>query len=172
VTDLAVERAGAIFAENPFDAIVGAETAGIPFACWLAERMNLKFRYVRKRPLGIGRHAQIEGGSVEGLSVLMVDDLTTDGSSKLAFARGLRAANATVKHVLTIFYHNAFPGAEARLQQAGLKLHSLATWADILRANRAGGLPPDDRAAIERFLRDPVAWSTQHGGRSSSAPRA
>ncbi len=169
VTDLAAKRAGAIFAESPFDAIVGAETAGIPFACWLAERMNLKFRYVRKRPLGIGRHAQIEGGSVEGLSVLMVDDLTTDGSSKLAFARGLRAANAAVKHVLTIFYHNAFPGAEARLQQAGLQLHSLATWADILRADEAAGLPPQQRAEIERFLRDPVAWSTEHGGRSLHA---
>jgi orotate phosphoribosyltransferase len=41
-------------------------------------------RYVRKRPLGIGRNAQVEGGSVDGLRVLLMDDLTTDGTSKLA----------------------------------------------------------------------------------------
>lgn len=170
ITDLALRHAAAIFPANAFDAIAGAETAGIPLACWLADRMNLKLRYVRKRPLGIGRHAQIEGGPVEGLRVLLVDDLTTDGTSKLAFARGLRAANAVVEHVLTIFYHDAFPGAEARLAQAGLKLHSLATWADVLRADT--GLAVEDRAEIERFVADPVAWSTHHGGRASTSPRA
>jgi orotate phosphoribosyltransferase len=169
ITELAVRYASAIFPSGSFDAIAGAETAGIPFACWLADRMNLKLRYVRKRPLGIGRHAQIEGGPVEGLRVLLVDDLTTDGSSKLAFARGLRAANAKVEHALTIFCHNAFPGAEARLAQAGLKLNSLATWADILRADTAFGIAAEDRAEVERFLADPVAWSTRHGGRSSVA---
>lgn len=169
ITELAVRYTDATFPAGSFEAIAGAETAGIPFACWLADRMNLKLRYVRKRPLGIGRHAQIEGGSVDGLRVLLVDDLTTDGASKLAFARGLRAANAVVEHVLTIFYHDAFPDAGARLARAGLKLNSLATWADILRADAASRLAPEDRAEIERFLADPVIWSTNHGGRSSVA---
>lgn len=168
ITDLAYQHATAAFPAGSFDAIVGAETAGIPFACWLADRTNVKLRYVRKRALGVGRHAQIEGGSVEGLRVLLVDDLTTDGSSKLAFARGLRAANAVVEHALTIFYHDAFPGAAARLARAGLQLHSLATWADVLRADAGAGLAPEERAEIERFLADPVAWSTNHGGRSAA----
>ena len=51
-----------------------------------------------------------------------MDDLTTDGDSKLAFARGLRSAGAVVQHVLTIFYHDAFPGARERLSTAGLKI--------------------------------------------------
>jgi orotate phosphoribosyltransferase len=169
ITELASRYAAAAFTAGAFDAIAGAETAGMPFGSWLADRMNLKLRYVRKRPLGIGRHAQIEGGAVDGLRVLLVDDLTTDGASKLAFARGLRAAGATVEHALTIFYHDAFPGAAARLERAGLKLHSLATWADVLRAATAPGLAPEDRAEIERFLADPIAWSTHHGGRSSAS---
>jgi orotate phosphoribosyltransferase len=172
ITELAERYTAATLAAVSFDAIAGAETAGIPFASWLADSMNLKLRYVRKRPLGIGRHAQIEGGSVEDLRVLLVDDLTTDGASKLAFARGLRAAGAIVEHALTIFYHDAFPGAAARLERAGLKLHSLATWADVLRADAASALAPENRAEIERFLADPIAWSTKHGGRSSAAPFA
>jgi len=134
--------------------------------------LNVKMRYVRKRPLGIGRNAQVEGGDVDGLNVLLVDDLTTDGGSKLGFARGLRAAGADVEHVLTIFYHDVFPGASERLAEAGLMLHPLATWADILRSTAAGQMSPQDRAEIERFLADPVAWSTRHGGRAKLSVRS
>ena len=172
VTDLAFRYVGATLPSGAIDAVAGAETAGIPFAAWLADRMNVRLRYVRKRPLGIGRNAQVEGGDVEGLKVLLVDDLTTDGGSKLGFARGLRAAGGDVVHVLTIFYHDAFPGAAERLARAGLTLHPLATWSDILRAPAAGAMAGDDRAEIERFLADPVVWSTRHGGRASLAVRS
>ncbi|PKU22834.1 orotate phosphoribosyltransferase [Telmatospirillum siberiense] len=171
VTDLALARLTEDFPAGAIDAIAGAETAGIPFAAWLADRTGLKLRYVRKGPLGIGRNAQVEGGPVEGLKVLLMDDLTTDGGSKLAFARGLRAAGATVEHILTIFYHGVFPGTEDRLREAGLTLHALSTWADVLDADAGDRLAPADRAEVERFLEDPVAWSTWHGGRNTLAPR-
>ncbi len=166
VTQLAVRYVTTMLPQASIEAVAGAETAGIPFAAWLADRLDLKMRYVRKRPLGIGRNAQVEGGDVDGLNVLLVDDLTTDGGSKLGFARGLRAAGAVVEHVLTIFYHDVFPGASERLAAAGLTLHPLATWADVLRSPAAGKISSPDHAEIERFLADPVSWSTRHGGRA------
>ena len=172
VTQLAVRYVTTMLPQASIDAVAGAETAGIPFAAWLADKLNVRMRYVRKRPLGIGRNAQVEGGDVDGLNVLLVDDLTTDGGSKLGFARGLRAAGADVEHVLTIFYHDVFPGASERLAEAGLMLHPLATWADILRSTAAGQMSPQDRAEIERFLADPVAWSTRHGGRAKLSVRS
>ena len=117
ITELSTAYLAAALPTQPFDAIAGAETAGIPFAALLAEQSGLELRYVRKRPLGIGRNAQVEGGSVEGLRVLLMDDLTTDGASKLAFARGLRSAGAIVEHALTIFYNNAFSGAIEQLKE-------------------------------------------------------
>jgi orotate phosphoribosyltransferase len=172
VTQLAVRYVTEVLPEASIDAVAGAETAGIPFAAWLADKLNVKMRYVRKRPLGIGRNAQVEGGDVDGLKVLLVDDLTTDGGSKLGFARGLRAAGADVEHVLTIFYHDVFPGASERLAEAGLMLHPLATWADIQRSPAANQMSQQDRAEIERFLADPVAWSTRHGGRARLSARS
>ena len=172
VTQLAVRYVAALLPQVSIDAVAGAETAGIPFAAWLADKLDVKMRYVRKRPLGIGRNAQVEGGDVDRLKVLLVDDLTTDGGSKLNFARGLRAAGAVVEHVLTIFYHDVFPGAAERLAQAGLMLHPLATWADILRSPSANQISAQDRAEIERFLADPVAWSTKHGGRARLSVRS
>ena len=168
ITALAAGAIGTRAPAGAFNLIAGGETAGMPFATLLAEELELPLRYVRKRPLGIGRHAQVEGGPVEGLRALLVDDLTTDGASKLAFARGLRAAGALVEHVLTIFHNDAFPGAIERLGEAGLALTSLAGWADVLRTGR---LAAEDRATIEHFLADPVAWSARHGGRGARVSR-
>jgi orotate phosphoribosyltransferase len=149
---------------TPIDAIVGGETAGIPFATLVAERLALRLRYVRKRPLGIGHHAQVEGGTVENLRVLLIDDLTTDGTSKTAFIRGLRTAGAVVNDVMTIFYHDAFVGAQERLTQAGVRLNAMATWTAVLSASH--NIPTPDRLLIENFLADPPAWSLAHGGRA------
>jgi orotate phosphoribosyltransferase len=154
-----------------FDAVAGAETAGIPFAAWLADRLSLPMRYVRKRPLGIGRHAQVEGGPVDGMRVLLVDDLATDGGSKTAFVRGLRTAGAIVTDALVIFHHAVFPGGADRFARLGLTLHALATWDDILQFDLAARrLDPADRAEIERFIADPAAWSADHHGRAVPPP--
>ena len=72
------------------DALAGGETAGIPFAAWLAERTHLPMQYVRKKPKGFGRDARIEGDISEGQRILLVEDLTTDGGSKLNFVEAMR----------------------------------------------------------------------------------
>lgn len=151
----------------PFDALAGGETAGLPWAAWIADRLGLPLRYVRKRPLGVGRNAQVEGGFVDGLRVLLVDDLATDAGSKAAFARGLRTAGATVTDTFVLFYQGIIPGGAERLERLGLTLHALATWDDVLHLDAAERrLDPADRTVIERFLPDPVGWSTANGGRS------
>ena len=65
-----------------FDAMAGGETAGIPFAAWIADRLALPMQYVRKKPKGFGRDARIEGAIRDGQRVLLVEDLTTDGGSQ------------------------------------------------------------------------------------------
>lgn len=164
VTDLAA----ATLARAPaceFEMVAGAETAGIPWAGFLAERLDLPLRYVRRQPLGIGRNAQVEGGPVEGCSVLLVDDLITDGSSKTAFVRGLRQAGAVVTDAFAIFHHALFPGSQQRLDDLALRLHVLAGWEDLLRLDPGEGMEKAERAVLEAFLADPVRWSGSHGGR-------
>ena len=78
-----------------FDAVAGGETAGIPFAAWIAERLGLPMQYVRKKPKGFGRDAQIEGLIEEGQRVLLVEDLATEGGSTVEFAEAIRAAGAS-----------------------------------------------------------------------------
>lgn len=162
ITDLAARAVNERIGRDKFDVLAGAETAGIPFAAWLSDRLDCELRYVRKRALGIGRNAQVEGGPVEGRRALLVDDLATDAGSKVSFVRGLRDGGAIVSDLLVIFFNGTFPGAEERLERLGLRLFALATWRDMLASP---DMAAADRALIEVFLADPVAWSIAHGGR-------
>src|SRR5207248_4414948 len=92
-----------------FDVVAGGETAGIPFAAWMADRLMLPMQYVRKKPKGFGRNAQIEGHIEPGDRVLLVEDMTTDGRSKVHFCKALREAGATVEHCFVFFFYDIFP---------------------------------------------------------------
>ena len=43
------------------DFIAGGETAGIPYASLLSEKLNKPMIYIRKKPKGFGKLSQIEG---------------------------------------------------------------------------------------------------------------
>lgn len=163
--DFAVQQVTMNAGLERFDAVAGGETAGIPFAAWIAERMGLPMLYVRKKPKGFGRNAQIEGDLKEGARVLLVEDLTTEGGSKVKFAEAIRTAGGECSHALVVFFYDAFKGTRERLAGHGLELHALATWTDVLPEARASGL--FDSATldqVEAFLNEPLAWSAANGG--------
>jgi orotate phosphoribosyltransferase len=148
-----------------FDVIAGGETAGIPYAAWMADRLMLPMQYVRKQPKGFGRNAQIEGKVVEGQRTLLVEDMATDGRSKVNFCDALRKAGAKVDHVFVFFFYDIFKDSRKTLEDIGIKLHALATWRDVLAVARANDYAPAAKLLeVEKFIADPAAWSTAHGG--------
>mgnify|MGYP002260554454 CR=1 FL=1 len=118
--------------------VAGGETAGIPYAAWIAERLGLPMQYIRKKPKGFGRNAQIEGDIREGARTLLVEDLTTDGRSKINFCKALRDAGAVVGHVFVNFYYDIFP--ESKKILADLKER-------IVDATAGGGMGKADLLA-------------------------
>ena len=149
------------------DVIAGGETAGIPFAAWLSERLMLPMQYVRKKPKGFGRNAQIEGLVTEGARALLVEDLATDGGSKIAFVEAMRAAGLSVEHCFVIFYYDIFAQGRAALDALGVTLHALTTWRDVLAVAKASGsFAPTVLAEVESFLDKPAEWSAAHGGKA------
>ncbi len=142
-----------------FDNIAGGETAGIPFAALVAERMALPMTYVRKKPKGYGKNARIEGAMSEGERVLLVEDLTTDGGSKLSFVDAIRETGATCGNTAVIFYYDIFPETEKTLGDHGVALHYLCTWWDVLAEAKAqGAFSEETLTEVESFLKDPRAW--------------
>jgi orotate phosphoribosyltransferase len=150
------------------DAVAGGETAGIPFAAWIADRLSLPMQYVRKQPKGFGRNAQIEGDFRDGSRIVLVEDLSTDGRSKIRFCEALRAAGLTVEHTFVIFHYDIFPETKKILGDAGLQMHALATWWDVLKvAKEQGYFDARTLGEVEAFLNNPAEWSAAHGGASS-----
>ncbi len=146
-----------------FDNIAGGETAGIPFATMVAERMALPMTYVRKKPKGYGRNARIEGAMSEGERVLLVEDLTTDGGSKLSFVDAIRDTGATCGHTAVIFYYGIFPETEKTLGDHGVQLHHLCTWWDVLAEAKAQkAFDAETLDGVEAFLNDPRGWQETH----------
>ncbi|MCO5732580.1 orotate phosphoribosyltransferase [Rhizobium sp. SSA_523] len=148
-----------------FDCIAGGETAGIPFAALLADRLGLPMIYVRKKPKGHGRNAQIEGHLPQGARVLVIEDLTTAGGSMFTFIDAIRAAGGVVDHGMALFFYGIFPEAQQRFRHGGVKLHHIATWREVLSAAREGKLFDEKTLSeVESFLDAPLEWSARNGG--------
>jgi len=153
-----------------FDCVAGGETAGIAYAAWLAEAFDLPMLYVRKQPKGFGRMAQIEGELKEGARVLLVEDLASDGKSKVKFVEPLRKAGGVVEHAFVVFEYGIFKNISATMDEIGLTLHSLCTWWDMLKAARESGyFETRTLDEVEKFLQKPEVWSAAHGGTGEAA---
>jgi orotate phosphoribosyltransferase len=162
--DLGAEMIARRIGYESLEAVAGGETAGIPFAAWISERLSLPMLYIRKKPKGFGRMAQIEGHFHEGDRVLLVEDLASEGTSKLNFIQAIRAAEGTVTDTFVIFHYGIFPSSVTSLEAEGVKLHALATWHDVLDlADRRGSFTPPQYQAIKSFLDAPDAWVPPQG---------
>jgi orotate phosphoribosyltransferase len=159
------ETTGRHIAHHKSPPVGGGETAGIPFAAWIADKLMLPMQYIRKKAKGFGRNAQIEGEVNLGARTLLVEDLATDGRSKVNFCNALRKAGAKVDHCFVLFYYDIFPMSRGNMRELGVDLHYLATWWDVLEVAKAmGHFDAGVLREVEAFLHAPSKWSAAHGG--------
>lgn len=150
------------------DVIAGGETAGIPYAAFIAQRLSKPMIYVRKNPKGYGRTKQIEGILDPGQRVLLVEDLITDGMSKLRFNIGIRAEKARMTNCLCIFEYSSdrldlYEGRK-NLAAYDIQLHTLANWDNVLNMGLSKNYFSDEASKqILDFLADPENWGRKMG---------
>jgi orotate phosphoribosyltransferase len=95
-----------------------------------------------------------------GMRALLVEDLATDGGSKVSFVQAIRDTGATCAHTAVIFSYGIFPNMTAELAAHGITLHALCTWADVIAESRAtGAFDAATLAEVETYFADPLAWS-------------
>ena len=164
ITEMAVARLRGALGKGegqalPFGAIAGGETAGIPFAAWIADALDLPMLYVRKQAKGFGRMAQIEGHMDPGTRVLLVEDLATDGGSKAVFINALRQAEGDISHTFVVFHYGIFAASTDSLAALGVELTALATWWDVLAVARdRQSFSAPELASVEAYLKSPLDW--------------
>ena len=162
-SDIVVNKIGL----DRVESLVGGETAGIPFASFLASKLELPMHYVRKKPKGFGVNNYIEGNNIKGKKVILVEDLTTDGGSKIKFCNSIRKAGATVEETIVLFYYNIFDDVPDKLKKSGINLNYLACWWDILNYCKEDKSIIDSETItqIEQFLISPKEWSNNHSNK-------
>ena len=111
--------------------IAGGETAGIPYASWISEELNKPMIYIRKKPKGFGKLSQIEGEIKDGSKILLIEDLSTDGKSKLNFCNAIKKAGGSIKNIFVIFNYDIY--SNKIFKKNNLKLHFLTNWEFVIK---------------------------------------
>ena len=156
------------------DYCAGGETAGIPYAAFIAERLHKPMLYIRKKPKGFGRMAQIEGTFHDEKKprVILIEDLQTDGGSKKVFVDALRDAGAEVKHAFVVFHYGIFDKSAENMKSMELTLHELTNWWHVLKVAKDQNYFDDETLdSVESFLKAPEIWqemNTDKSGKSST----
>ena len=146
-----------------FEILAGGETAGIPYAAFLAERLQKPMIYIRKKPKGFGKNQQIEGNFNDNQKAILIEDLTTDGASKVAFIEVLRKFNINVSDIFVIFYYDIFNLSKTPLATLNVNMHYLCTWKNIINIVQKNKiLSVNEINNLKYFLSEPEKWRLTH----------
>ena len=168
IVNALAEKAASDIGIANIDVVAGGETAGIPYAAFVAHLIRKPMIYIRKQPKGYGGTKQIEGILDAGKRVLLVEDLITDGLSKLRFNIGIRGAGAKMTHCLCVFDYasdrlNQHEG-KINLARNGIELVVLANWDDVLDTGLSKSYFSEQSSRhIVEFLQDPENWGRKMG---------
>ena len=145
--------------EIKFDLVAGGETAGIPYAAIISEKIKKPMVYIRKKPKGFGRNQQIEGNFKEKQKAILIEDLATDGGSKVVFVEAMRKAGLIVNDIFVIFYYDIFNLENSVLSKLNVNIHSLCTWKDIISViEKKNSYKENDIKNLKKFLSNPDDW--------------
>ena len=164
--DFIIDRSIQYFNENGIDneIIAGGETAGIPYAAFISQKLKKPMIYIRKKPKGFGINKQIEGEFKKNQSTLLVEDLATDGGSKITFVNAIREAGLIVKDIFVIFYYDIFDFEKSDLSKLNVKIHSLCTWKNIVSYLEKNNVYTETEIkSLKEFLNDPQGWRIKNG---------
>ncbi|HZZ97933.1 MAG TPA: orotate phosphoribosyltransferase [Jatrophihabitantaceae bacterium] len=112
-----------------YDAVGGLTLGADPVACAVMHASSgaVDAFLVRKAEKAHGMQQRIEGPSIEGRRVLIVDDVSTTGDSPLTAAHAAQQAGAEVVGVALI----ADRGGVAAVRAAGFECRSVYSLADL-----------------------------------------
>lgn len=130
---------------------MGTATAGISHAAYISEILELPMGYVRGSKKSHGRQNQIEGMSVEGKKVVVIEDLLSTGGSSLEAVEALKEAGAEVLGVAAIFQYGL---KKLKANFANLKYTTLTNLDELLEVASEENFIESDEIQIVKDFRD------------------
>lgn len=145
----------------PCDIISGTATAGIPWASFVAEKLETPMLYVRSKPKGHGAGKMVEGRGKNNKNILVVEDAISTGGSSIKSAEALRnELNGTVENILAIFSWST-PLSVENSKKANLNILTLTEFSEIAEALlEAGKISESEKTELKKFHSNPKGWRT------------
>ena len=141
------------------DFIAGTATGGIPWASFVAEKLDSPMLYVRGKPKGHGMGKMVEGRGQKGKHILIVEDMFSTAGSSIVSAEALRRElDANVTDILAVFSWD-MPASHENSKKANVKLRPLTEFSEIVEALlEAGKITEDQKGELEKWHEDPQNW--------------
>lgn len=137
------------------EVLMGTSTAGIAHAAIAAHMLDMPMGYVRSGAKDHGRGNRIEGKLEKGQKVVVIEDLISTGGSVIEVVEALRAAEAEVLGVVSIFTYGMKKGLE-RLEAANVKNISLTDFDTIAEVGvETGYIKETDVKKLIAFRNNP-----------------
>jgi uridine monophosphate synthetase len=120
------------------DRIAGIPYAGLPLAVAASLAGGVPLVYPRREEKAYGTRKRIEGAFHPGERVVVIDDIVTDGASKLEAIEPLEAAGLVVEDLVVLIDREQ--GGRERLAAKGYRLHAVLTISACFDALESAGL--------------------------------
>lgn len=120
----------ALISNLAFDVVCGVPYAALPFATAVSLRGDYPMIMCRKETKGHGTKKMIEGKFAEGQSCLLIEDVTTSGTSILETTSALNKEGLKVTDAIVLLDREQ--GAKQKLKEHGIRLHALISIFDLL----------------------------------------
>ncbi len=135
------------------DVVIGIAEAGIPLAVGLSLHSGIPAGYVRSAAKAHGTKRMVEGAWKEGATAVLVDDVVSDGASKLEVLGHLQESGLNVRDILVVVDRGQ--GGVQIMERNGLRCHSVATMDDVLSILQgAGRIDASQVEEAHRFMRE------------------
>lgn len=147
-----------VLKDKNFDIVAGTATAGIPWAGFIAERLNVPMAYIRSEKKDHGAGRQIEGADFQGKKVIVIEDLISTGGSSIKAVAAAKEAGASEVEVVAIFSYE-FEKATENFAKEGITLTNLSDFTTLIGlATEQNYLTTDEQEIALKWNKSPNTW--------------
>jgi orotate phosphoribosyltransferase len=142
----------------------GTATAAIPWAAFLAQKMETPMVYVRPEPKAHGTGKQVEGQMKQGANVIVVEDMFSTGGSSIGSAEALkREYDANILGVIAIYSHT-LAKAKEKFNEANLDYEYLTDFTTVVEmAVKENYILEEEKEVVLRWREEGEKWGENLG---------
>jgi len=147
IAKVAAEKIRQIMDTDSFTKLASIELKGALITPSIACKVDLPCVIVRKEEKSYGTTGKIAGADITtGDKILFIDDVVSEGLSKIEGIKPIKELGAEVKHILVIV--NREQGGKETLEKNGYTVHALAKVSEIVAALQKNGKISDKQTKI------------------------